>query len=218
MNKPPATLEELERRLATMIRLVPPKIAKRLKPGLEVDPDVVTALEDWRIAALTPQALDQKTVQLMSFAIPLVQTSTRPQTMPGAAIKAGATLQELHASAAIAALFRGVAAFNLAGEISSTLLPEGAQGRASDVSASRKDKRSEFIGRGAGGSRRPLTALGCDQQRRRRLRPGRLDALAHHPRLCGDMVGQPSLERFGRHRGRARDSPARRRTPRSASS
>jgi hypothetical protein len=47
---------------------------------------------------------------------------------------AGATLQELHASAAIAALFRGVAAFNLAGEILSTLFPEGAQGRASGIS------------------------------------------------------------------------------------
>ena len=53
----------------------------------------------------------------------------------------GATLQELHASAAIAALFRGVAAFNLAGEILSTLFPEGAEGRASGVSvAPGKDK------------------------------------------------------------------------------
>jgi len=141
MNKPPSTLEDLERRYSDMIGLVPPKIAKRLKLGLEVDPDVVTALEDWRIAALTPQALDQKTVQLMSFAILLVQTSDAAANHARAAIKVGATLQELHASAAIAALFRGVAAFNLAGEILSTLFPEGAEGRASGVSvAPRKGK------------------------------------------------------------------------------
>src|SRR5262249_58507935 len=69
------TLTDLENRYADMIGLTPPRIAKRLKLGMQVDPDLVTALEDWRIAALTPKALDQKTVQLMSFAILLVQTS-----------------------------------------------------------------------------------------------------------------------------------------------
>lgn len=126
MTKPPATLDDLEGRYRDMIGLVPPKIGKRLKLGLKIDPAIVTALEDWRIAALTPQALDQKTVQLMSFAILLVQTSEAAANHARAAIKAGATLEELHASAAIAALFRGVAAFNLAGEILSTLFPDEA--------------------------------------------------------------------------------------------
>lgn len=124
MTKPSATLDDLEGRYRDMIGLVPPKIGKRLKLGLKVDPGIVNALEDWRIAALTPQALDQKTVQLMSFAILLVQTSEAAANHARAAIKAGATLEELHASAAIAALFRGVAAFNLAGEILSTLFPD----------------------------------------------------------------------------------------------
>ena len=84
----------------------------------------LTALEDWRIAALTPDALDQKTVQLMAFAILLVQTSEAAANHAKAAIKAGATLEELHASAGIAALFRGVAAFNMAGEILAGLFPE----------------------------------------------------------------------------------------------
>ena len=78
MSKPPSTLDDLERRYRDMIGLVPPKVAKRLKLGLQVDPAIVTALEDWREAALTPQALDQKTVQLMSFAI----LSYRPLSMP----------------------------------------------------------------------------------------------------------------------------------------
>jgi alkylhydroperoxidase/carboxymuconolactone decarboxylase family protein YurZ len=117
MTNKPSSLDELKSRYESMIGFTPPKIAKRLELGMRVDPGLVTALEDWRIAALTPDALDQKTVQLMAFAILLVQTSE-------AAIKAGATLEELHASAGIAALFRGVAAFNMAGEILAGLFPE----------------------------------------------------------------------------------------------
>lgn len=125
MTEKRVTLDQLESRYTDMIGFTPPKIAKRLKLGMQVDPDLVAALEDWRIAALTPKALDQKTVQLMSFAILLVQTSEAAANHAKAAIRAGATLEELHASAAIAALFRGVAAFNLAGEILSTLFPDG---------------------------------------------------------------------------------------------
>lgn len=126
MNERRRTLNELEQRYQDMLGFTPPKIAKRLKLGMKVDPDLVTALEDWRIAALTPDALDQKTVQLMSFAILLVQTSEAAGNHARAAVKAGATLAELHASAAIAALFRGVAAFNLAGEIISSIFPDAA--------------------------------------------------------------------------------------------
>ena len=118
------TFSDLESRYTDMIGFTPPKIVKRLKLGMQVDPNLVAALEYWRIAALTPSALDQKTVQLMSFAILLVQTSEAAANHARAAIKAGATLEELHASAGIAALFRGVAAFNLAGEILSTLFPQ----------------------------------------------------------------------------------------------
>jgi alkylhydroperoxidase/carboxymuconolactone decarboxylase family protein YurZ len=125
MTEKHTTLDQLESRYTEMIGFTPPKIAKRLKLGMQVDPALVTALEDWRIAALTPKALDQKTVQLMAFAILLVQTSEAAANHAKAAIKAGATLEELHASAGIAALFRGVAAFNLAGEILSTLFPDG---------------------------------------------------------------------------------------------
>ncbi|UGV26127.1 carboxymuconolactone decarboxylase family protein [Rhodopseudomonas boonkerdii] len=124
MSKTDAKLDELKARYETMIGFTPPKIAKRLELGMRVDPGLVAALEDWRIAALTPAALDQKTVQLMAFAILLVQTSEAAANHARAAIKAGATLDELHASAGIAALFRGVAAFNMAGEILAGLFPE----------------------------------------------------------------------------------------------
>lgn len=120
------TLAEFERRYQDMIGYTPPKIAKRLKLGMAVDPDLLAALEDWRIAALTPDALDAKTVQLICFAVLLAQTSEAATNHARAAIKAGATVEELHATAGLAALFRGVAAFNLAGEIISGLFPDKA--------------------------------------------------------------------------------------------
>ncbi|MCA0317698.1 MAG: carboxymuconolactone decarboxylase family protein [Proteobacteria bacterium] len=125
-HKEPPSLAELEKRYEDMIGFTPPRIAKRLKLGMNVAPDVVAAIEDWRIAALTPDALDQKTVQLMAFAILLTQTSEAANNHAKAAIRAGATLEELHAAAAVAALFRGVAAFNLAGEVLSGLFPDKA--------------------------------------------------------------------------------------------
>jgi alkylhydroperoxidase/carboxymuconolactone decarboxylase family protein YurZ len=120
------TLSELEKRYEDMIGFTPPRIGKRLKLGMAVAPEVVAAIEDWRITALTPDALDQKTVQLMAFAILLTQTSEAATNHAKAAIRAGATLEELHAAAAIAALFRGVAAFNLAGEVLAGLFPDKA--------------------------------------------------------------------------------------------
>jgi alkylhydroperoxidase/carboxymuconolactone decarboxylase family protein YurZ len=107
-----------------MLGFTPPKIAKRLKLGMRTDPQILAALEDWRIAALTPDALDQKTVQLISFAILLAQTSEAAANHARAAVKAGATREELHATAGLAALFRGLAAFNMAGEIINELFPE----------------------------------------------------------------------------------------------
>lgn len=124
MTQPHRTLEELTQRYQDMMGFTPPRIAKRLKLGMRVDPGVVTALEDWRIAALTPDALDQKTVQLMSFAILCTQTSEAAANHARAAVKAGATVEELHATAALATLFRGVAAFNLAGEIIDGIFPD----------------------------------------------------------------------------------------------
>jgi alkylhydroperoxidase/carboxymuconolactone decarboxylase family protein YurZ len=120
------TLAEFEQRYQDMIGYTPPKIAKRLKLGMAVDPELVAALEDWRIAALTPDALDAKTVQLICFAVLLAQTSEAAANHARAAVKAGATVEELHATAGLAALFRGVAAFNLAGEIIAGLFPDKA--------------------------------------------------------------------------------------------
>jgi len=124
MAQPQRTLQEFEQRYEDMVGFTPEKIAKRLKLGMKVDPDLLAALEDWRIAALKPKALDQKTVQLICFAILLAQTSEAAANHAQAAVRVGATPEELHAAAGLAALFRGLAAFNLAGEIIARLCPE----------------------------------------------------------------------------------------------
>ncbi len=126
MTESPRSLAEFEKRYQDMIGFTPPKIGKRLKLSMKVDPKLLGALEDWRMTALTPDALDPKTVQLICFGILLAQTSEAAVNHGKAAVKAGATLEELHATAGIAALFRGLAAFNLAGETLEKIFPEGA--------------------------------------------------------------------------------------------
>jgi alkylhydroperoxidase/carboxymuconolactone decarboxylase family protein YurZ len=125
MTKPlEPRLDALEQPYKDMIGKTPAKVLKRLQLGLKIDPGLLSTLETWRLAALSPEALDAKTVQLVSFGILLAQTSEAAGNHARAAVRAGATLAELHATAAIAALFRGLAAFNLAGEVLSALKAE----------------------------------------------------------------------------------------------
>lgn len=126
-NAPPLeTLADIEAAYENMIGFVPPKVRKRLHACEAIDPDTLRLVERWRLNALTPDALDQKQVQLMAFAILLVQDSAAAKNHAHAAIRAGASREELHAAAAIANLFRGIAAFNHAGEVLAELYPENA--------------------------------------------------------------------------------------------
>ena len=126
-NAPPlATLADIEAVYEDMIGFVPPKVRKRLHASEAIDPETLRIVERWRLNALTPAALEQKTVQLMAFAILLVQGSAAAKNHAHAAIKAGASKEELHAAAGIANLFRGIAAFNHAGEVLAELYPDDA--------------------------------------------------------------------------------------------
>jgi len=110
------SLEDIEKLYQDMIGYMPGRIRDRVALGLEINPDIVRDIETVRYNALTPDCIDQKQVQLMCFAILLTQGSQAAVNHARAAIKAGASKEELHASAAIAFVFRGVAAVNLAGE------------------------------------------------------------------------------------------------------
>jgi AhpD family alkylhydroperoxidase len=111
------TLAEIEAAYEDMIGFVPAKVRARLRASDRIDPATLRLVERWRLNALTPAALDQKTVQLISFAILLVQGSAAARNHAHAAVKAGASQEELHAAAGISNLFRGIAAFNQAGEV-----------------------------------------------------------------------------------------------------
>lgn len=123
---PLETLVDIERAYEDMIGFVPPKVRTRLAVSERLDPEALRIVERWRLNALTPDALDQKTVQLMAFAILLVQGSAAAENHAHAAVKAGATADELHAAAGIANLFRGIAALNQGGEIVARLFADGA--------------------------------------------------------------------------------------------
>jgi len=124
-NAPPLeTLADIEAAYESMIGFVPPKVRSRLHVSEAIDPETLRLVERWRLNALTPAALDQKTVQLMAFAILLVQGSAAAKNHAHAAIRAGASRDELHAAGAIANLFRGIAAFNHAGEVLAELYPQ----------------------------------------------------------------------------------------------
>ena len=116
-DPPLDSLADIEAVYEDMIGFVPAKVRARLAASEKIDPETLRIVERWRLNALTPDALDQKTVQLISFAILLVQGSAAARNHALAAKKAGATREELHAAAGIANLFRGIAAFNQAGEI-----------------------------------------------------------------------------------------------------
>ena len=62
------------------------------------------------------KALDLKTSQLMAFGMLLMNLSQAAENHAVAALRAGATVQELQSVAGIAFMFRGIGAINLSGE------------------------------------------------------------------------------------------------------
>jgi alkylhydroperoxidase/carboxymuconolactone decarboxylase family protein YurZ len=123
-SAPLESLADIEAVYRDMLGFVPPKVRTRLTTSEAIDPATLRIVERWRLNALTPQALDAKTVQLIAFAILLVQSSAAARNHALAAVKAGASKDELHAAAGIANLFRGIAAFNQAGEIIAELFSD----------------------------------------------------------------------------------------------
>jgi alkylhydroperoxidase/carboxymuconolactone decarboxylase family protein YurZ len=73
-------------------------------------------IERLRAQLLEPDALDLKTSQLMAFGMLLMNLSQAAENHAVAALRAGASVQELQAVAGIAFVFRGIPAINLSGE------------------------------------------------------------------------------------------------------
>jgi alkylhydroperoxidase/carboxymuconolactone decarboxylase family protein YurZ len=100
-----------------LIGFVPPRIKARIEVGSQIDPDLLAKVEEMRATTMYPDALDTKTAQLILFALLLSHVAPAAEYHARGAMRAGATLKEMHAAAGLAFLFRGMPAFNLAGEI-----------------------------------------------------------------------------------------------------
>lgn len=100
-----------------LIGFVPPRIKERLRLGRECDPGLLDLVETLRENAMYPASMDVKTAQLILFAVLLSHVAPAAEFHARGAVRAGASKRELHDTAALDFLFRGLPAFNLAGEI-----------------------------------------------------------------------------------------------------
>lgn len=121
------TQEEYEKIYEELIGFTPPRIKHRLRVGLEVDPDLLDQIEKIRDTAMYPKCMDVKTAQLILFAVLLSHVSPASEYHARGAKRAGATKEELHATAGLAFLFRGLPAFNLAAEVINKIFDEEAE-------------------------------------------------------------------------------------------
>ncbi|HYH21300.1 MAG TPA: carboxymuconolactone decarboxylase family protein [Azospirillum sp.] len=119
-----STKEEYEKLYTDLIGFVPPRIQQRLRAGLECDPELLDMVEKIREKAMYPSGMDVKTAQMILFGILLSHVAPAAEYHARGAMRAGATKKELHDVAGLAFLFRGLPAFNLAGEVLNKIYDE----------------------------------------------------------------------------------------------
>lgn len=95
---------------------VPPEISERIKVGLETDAELTHMFEELRLHIMRPEALDEKTVQLLLFGMMSARLISAPIRYHAVAAKmAGAGKDELYAVAGLALLAGGMRSYNEAG-------------------------------------------------------------------------------------------------------
>lgn len=95
-----------------MLGFVPPRVAARFAQLEQEDPELLLAQEALRARVIYPDAVDQKTVQLIVFGILASKLSDAAKLHGLAARRAGATDEQLRATIALASLFSGVSVNN----------------------------------------------------------------------------------------------------------
>lgn len=109
-------IDALEENYKHILGFVPERIHSRITLGIETAAEMTEGIEKLRAQLLEPEALDLKTSQLMAFGMLLMNLSQAAENHAVAALRAGATVEELQATAGIAFVFRGIPAINLSGE------------------------------------------------------------------------------------------------------
>lgn len=100
-----------------MIGYLPPRVASRFAVTGALDPDALAIQEKLRSHAFTAGVFDDKTVQLIVFAMMVVELSDAATMHVHAARRAGASWEELQAIVTLASVFRGVPAANRGADI-----------------------------------------------------------------------------------------------------
>jgi 4-carboxymuconolactone decarboxylase len=111
MSHRPTTAAEFRATYEQMVGFVPPRVADRFDL-LGEDNEVLLAQERLRNLVMYPDALDQKTVQLVLFGILHSKLSDAAKLHGLAARRAGATWEEMQAVIDLAFLFTGMSAAN----------------------------------------------------------------------------------------------------------
>jgi len=114
---PDEQVEEYRDIYTELIGFVPPRIQARTDLLARLDPELLEMQEKLRQKAMYPKAFDVKTAQLMLWAIMLTQLNPAARLHGLAALRAGASLEELEAAVDLVFLFRGLSAANLGAEL-----------------------------------------------------------------------------------------------------
>ena len=110
-------IDEYRESYRDLVGFVPPRIASRMARLSELDPDFLIAQEEVRRQAMYPEALDQKTVQLILFAVLAVNVRDAAKLHGLAARRAGASWEELQATLNLAFLFGGLSVSNVGAHV-----------------------------------------------------------------------------------------------------
>ena len=100
-----------------MIGYLPPRVEARLAVTGRLDPQAVDFQEQLRTHAMSTDLFDEKTVQLMVFAMMMAELSDAAVMHAHAARRAGASWEELQAVVTLCSVFRGVPAANRGADI-----------------------------------------------------------------------------------------------------
>jgi 4-carboxymuconolactone decarboxylase len=122
---PDEQVEEYRQTYHELIGFLPPRIRARTDLLARVDPDLLEMQENLRQHCMYPDAFDVKTAQLMIWGIMLTQLNAAAKLHAIAALRAGATLEELTAVMNLVFLFRGLSAANLGAELIQSIIRDG---------------------------------------------------------------------------------------------
>jgi len=118
-------VEEYRAVYKELIGFVPPRIRDRTDLLARIDPELLELQENLRKHCMYPTEFDVKTAQLMIWGIMLTQLNAAARLHGIAALRAGATIEELSAVVNLVFLFRGLSAANLGAELIQGIIRDG---------------------------------------------------------------------------------------------